>query len=191
MVGGAQEEEVCLAADQLDQEGGGAVLLVFAVEAEHALVGVGLGDGHQHGIAQVFAHEQEEGCFGLDAAAQLMVDQVDARRIGGGAEEQLAPGAVGIDLQAEGIVVDQQGGLDAAGAEGGLQLGGHAGGGQGIEVCRGWNRGGHGIGHQRGSGAWLGLPGRGGSSRKGRVFPEGVGGSAPWVPASAGARRGP
>ena len=73
MVGGAQEEEVGLAADQLDEEGRGTVLFMFAVEAEHAFVGIGLGDGHQRGIAQVFADEQEEGRFGLYAAALLVI----------------------------------------------------------------------------------------------------------------------
>ena len=63
-----------------------------------------------------------------------MFDQVGARRMGGGAEQQLPAGAVCVHLQPQAVVVHQQGPLDAAGAECGLQLGAHAGGCQGIKL---------------------------------------------------------
>ena len=136
----AQQQEVGLPPNQLEHERGGAVLLVFAVEAEHPLVGVGLRDRHQGGVAQVFAHEQEQRRLALHPAAQLVLDQVSACRIGCRAEQQLVPGAVRVHLQPQAVVVHQQGALDTAGAEGGLQLGAHAGSRQGIKL------------HQRASG---------------------------------------
>ena len=112
---------------ELDHQAGGALALVFHVEDGDPFAELRLLHPAQDAIAHVLAQEEEQRRLVVHPAAQLVSDAVQARRAGGGCQQQLMTHTAGVDFEAERLFVHQQRLLHAARNEVALKLGDHAG----------------------------------------------------------------
>ena len=103
-----KQKRVGLSPDQLDDQRRRTEFGVFELKVGDALHRVGLDDGCKPGAARIFAQQQQQRRFGLDAAAQLVRHRLDARLPRRQRQQQLMAGAGRVDFASQRVRIDQQ-----------------------------------------------------------------------------------